>query len=500
MEQVAILELDEKYLKMLMVEYSEDGYTKIIDEYEEPLQIYKDIEIDKIIKPVRAKESIETAQYFKKIMDANKIRNSYAFLNQTLNNAINKMSFYEEMRSSTNFNWCFLNEMDTISAIHNLNFFTMNNKKSIVINIEDNKVNLIKYNRQSITDSILIPFGPATIVSEFNHKMTPSEKIDNLSRMIKLNLNVDEFFTNIEDFGIFGSGEYFTSLSRICKISTRSPIYNEHNFEIDKVNFELGFGKVSNMEFDSSKKFKNISDKPADLVVAGWTIIKSIMEKYAVKKIGVNSLPLIYGYMYQKICPLDVGSRINDILMHSLQNINYFFEDRCKGNKVFEIANEMFENLKSMHRFGKDEQKILKIASMLALSGKIISERNYERSCFGIIMNANIYGATRKEILMSAFVASIPNIDSFDFSKWARYKSILTESDFDTVKKLSVFVYLARKINKLKFCDHTVCDILGDNVIINIVFGENNDSCKLKELNSSNGEFMKAFNKGLQIL
>ena len=191
---------------------------------------------------------------------------------------------------------------------------------------------------------------------------------------------------------------------------------------------------------------------------------------------------------------------IGDILSQSLESCNYFYDKEENSNKrIFAFANDLFEELRVLHRYTKQQQKILKIASYLTMCGKRINARNFEKNSFYIVLNSEIYGATHKEILLACFVCASQNLDDFDFSNWVRYKDILEDSDLEIVKKLASLVKLARLIDKSKTADHIVCDVLGDKCILNVV-PKANCQCNLDEVRKAAPDFKRAFNKQLQVL
>ena len=103
--------------------------------------------------------------------------------------------------------------------------------------------------------------------------------------------------------------------------------------------------------------------------------------------------------------------------------------------------------------------------------GKFISFDNYQKNAFYTILNANIAGATQKDILLASFACSCQNIDNFNLAEVMRYKEILTDEDVDAIRKLGVLVNLAVNLNasRKNVINDIICDILGDSIIMKTV-------------------------------
>ncbi len=104
----------------------------------------------------------------------------------------------------------------------------------------------------------------------------------------------------------------------------------------------------------------------------------------------------------------------------------------------------------------------------MCMSGKRISFENYQKNNFHVILNSNIYGASHKDVILAAFVASSQNIDDFSLADWVRFKDIVTDEDLDAVKKLAVLIKMATMMNitNSSAIKDVACDVLGDTVIL----------------------------------
>ena len=134
------------------------------------------------------------------------------------------------------------------------------------------------------------------------------------------------------------------------------------------------------------------------------------------------------------------------------------------------------------------------------------------RGNFGAIMNAQIFGATHKEIVVAAFAASIATWEDFNAADWVRYKDVLTDEDLDAVRKIAVMLGMADAlgVRHQNIVKDITCDILGDSVILKFVTDTDiKTTSKIDpyaayvEIHFAKKyaqEFSRAFKKGLEIL
>ena len=134
-------------------------------------------------------------------------------------------------------------------------------------------------------------------------------------------------------------------------------------------------------------------------------------------------------------------------------------------------------------------------------SGKTISYENFQKNSFHVIINSNIYGASHKDIVLAAFVASSQNVDDFSLNEWVRYKDLVTDEDVDAVRKLAIIIKMASMMNitNSNSIKDVACDVLGDTVILKTEV-EREAKLEISQAMSIAGDFKKVYGKNLQIL
>jgi exopolyphosphatase / guanosine-5'-triphosphate,3'-diphosphate pyrophosphatase len=507
MKKLAIIEMDIRTCRMIIVEYTEKALINIKEDIIEPINLWCDIEQDNVIKPARTQEILQLLKSFKKTMELKGVEEVVGYSTQILKTVKNHRSFIEELHNATGIRFDVLSDDELYKSIHLANAYTIDPIKANVIYIENESTHFLKYNRRNILESCSFDFGPYTIAKLFEEsELNPEEKMQKMVEFAKEQFGKSDFFKCEEDdeFKIIGMGRSFDIAGKLCRMGTRSALNLEHNYKLSETSFEKAYNFVRVLDVSKAQRIKGLNEERADVIFGGVAIIKALFDNFELEKINVNECGIINGAVYKEMNGIFGYKPIGDIMLQSLESCNYF-NDKEEYNCVAlsELALDLFEELKVLHRFSKPQRRILKIASYFAYSGKRISSYHFERNSFQILLNSNIYGATQKEILVAAFVCASQNLDEFDIVSWARYKEFLTDSDIDVVKKLAVIIKLARLIDQSKSCDHIACDVLGDKCILNLIPKEDlkeSLACQLDDVKKAIPDFKKAFNKCLQVL
>ena len=503
MRRIAIIELDVRGCKMVVAEYNDNALVNVLDEISEPLKLWADIEADNVIKPARTVETISILQNFQRYVTIYKVESTVAYCTGAFKEVKNHRSFIEEVNSETIFKFDIMSNEKLETAVHLLNANTMEQIKGVVVNVQDEYINIIKYNRRNILECCRFEFGTLTLAKMYENEdeMTPAQKMENMVEFAKKEFSKKDVFTKEEEeYKRIGMGNAFVNVGRLTRMGTKYPLNIEHNYELTIENFSKAYNAVKNMDVDKTKKIKGVSGERADMVASGFAIVKALMSVYGVNVFAINELSIAVGALYNELNNIFGDRPIGDILTQSLETCNAFYDkEENESKNIYVYANDLYEELRVLHRYTKSQQRVLRIASYLATCGKRINARNFERTGFPIVVNSEIYGASHKELVLAGFVVASQNLDDFDFSNWVRYKDMVDEEDLDIVKKLAVIVKISRLIDKSKTCDHIVCDVLGDKCILNVVPKEN-CNCVLDDVKKAGADFRRAFDKQLQVL
>ena len=250
------------------------------------------------------------------------------------------------------------------------------------------------------------------------------------------------------------------------------------------------------------KKMKGLSPKRADIMPAAMAIVKSFVSYMNIETFAISGNGLREGLMINQALPITVEKPISDVLSYSLENLVLFAGgDKQHAERVTQLSVQLFKQLRVLHKFSRQYLKVLKIAACLHDCGERVRYYSHPKHSRYTILNSRICGATHREIVLAAFVAGCHNHEDMPVAEWQKYKDIVLEEDFDAVKKLGVLLRVAESLDRTHcgVVKGINCDVLGDSVIMKTeVTGD--ALLEIRDAESANPEFKRAFHKNLEIL
>lgn len=501
MGNLVVIELGASKITFTKINYTSNGFFKVEQQIKEPIKLTQDLLRDGYIKPTRIQETISILKIFRKIIDSNGIENTICYVDPIISTARNQMAFLDEIYKTVSLHFKILNYDDQISSLHIACTHTLPITKGVAVQIGDDSIQILHYNRRVVINSVNLPFGASTLADMYKDENDPATKMDKMVDYATDELRkINWLFSLDEEVEFVGIGEVFEACGTLCRKSVHYPLEIAHGYKASNQTFSQIFNLVRGLELDKTKKLKGVSEIRADIIASGFAIIKAFYNTVVSNDFTICTNGEMFGMVSRSILP-QVDKPLLDILGYSLSSINEFYPMGQNVDNIYNIAIILYKQLKVLHRLNRNYVKILRIAASMCTSGKRISFENYERNSFSVILGSNIYGATHREILLAGFVVANQNIDNFNLSEWVKYKDLVDDEDLMAVKKLGIIIKLASLLNitGTNYVKDISCDVLGDTVILKTEV-EKDASLEISQAMSLAYDFKKIYSKNLQIL
>ena len=494
MEKIAIIELNEKALKLSIYKISNGkGMLSLCKNHS--VMLGEELDRDELINPNTKNSLLEILKVYRKLIESYNVSKIISTTTNVVLKARNYRGFLDEIYNNTGLNFVILSDEDYIKNLFNAVVNSIDSAKGIFIYVGAYSSYIVKYNRRAILGSSIMKFGTYSLANYEGN-------LDALVSSIKKDIKVDGFLQDIdEDSKIVGIGDSFISAGRIAKKIQRYSLDVDNNFQLTKENMEKSYQFIKGLDLDKIKKIKGIDYDDADRVTTGFAIIKALYETLGLKEVTISSANLRAGLLQVNILNAS-QEKFNDLLTNSLESYYEFNNDEFSINQsVYNMATILFKQLKVMHKLSRFYVKPLRIASFMYDSGKCINSENYSKYGFDKIVYSDLAGVTHRELLIAGFICVCQNLDDFSLNDWIKYKDILTEEDLDAVRKLGIIVKLAVALNASRkpVIQDIVCDILGDSIIMKTVI-DGDATYEIIEGMKVAQDYKKVYKKSLQII
>ncbi|MBQ7602882.1 MAG: hypothetical protein IJU58_01895 [Clostridia bacterium] len=506
-EKIALLELTPRSAKLILAWYTSGVSFEICDEITEPLRAYEDMYREGYIKPTAIAEAIRIVKMFRKLCDAMKVTKAIAYASSAFRDAKNYFGFLDEIEIASGFKIRLMTPEDEITACYTGVVNTLDVPKGIILNIDEDKTQVIIYSRKNILYVNTIDFGADTLSSLFMQSGTPQEQAQAMcdffgDELKKLELPEDLDITEMQFVGV---GEIFKSLATISRRGKKYPLELSHNYVISSKDTADVYNAVKVLDVDKRAKIKGVSSASAGVLSGGLSIVTALINKFNIEKVVICGSSIATGVMFNQCVPITAEKPIVDILVYSLNaNVAYYGEDERNGLHVYTLAMMLFKQLRVQHKLTRQHIKCLKIACYLNSCGKRLRYQNSNKNALPIILNSQIYGASHRDLVLAGFVVSSQNSEDFSLTEWVKYKDIVQEEDLDAVRKLAVLLKICVGLDKTQqsHVKDIVCDVLGDSVIMKTVLQEQNTEAayEIECAKEARADFKRVFGKNLELI
>lgn len=504
-EKIALLELTPREVRLILAWHIPGASFEAIEEYIEPIKIYEDMERDGYIKPTQIANTIAIVKMYRKLCDAVNVSKAIAYATSNFREAKNHYGFLEEVEIASRFKIKLMTEDDEVLSLYTGVIGSVDLPKGVIISVEDEVTRIIWYARKSIVCSATIGFGSETLATLFMDGASTTEQqcqamydfMCDKVREIQIPAEVD-----YEDVKYVGVGNAFDSLGKISRKGRRYPLSKAHNYQVNKTDIENVHNAIKNLELDKMSKIKGISRRSAGSVASGVVIIRAIRDVLGVEMITISNTGIHTGVLYTQCVPTVLDRPFNDLLLYSLDcNSKYYNNGINNGMHIYSIAMMLFRQLRVMHKLARQHIKALKIACFMYNSGQRVKIQDSTKDSLYVILNSNIVGATHRDLVLGAFIASSQRSEDFNLSEWVKYKDIVNEDDLQAVKKLAVLLRIAvgLDVTGAGNVKEVICDVLGDSVILKTVSDED-VTFEIRCASDACPDFKKVYEKNLELI
>ena len=498
MEKLAVLELNESFLRVSIYKVS-NGRMQLILDKSQRFDLGKEIEAEELIKPKTRNELLNVIKIYRKLIETYKATKIVAVASKVLLSARNYKGFVDEVYNNTAMTIQILSDEEFLKAVYSSVVNSIDNSKGFFAYVGADFTGIVKYNRRTMLASQIVPYGIDNILKDENGS---ARSIDEMQKLMTTELGKIEILKEVDQESNFvGCGDAFIAFGKIAKKIARYPLDIDNNYEVSKEVMEKTYDFVKAIDSEKIGKIKGIDFIDSAKIISSLAIVKAVYQASQSSVIAVSSANLRSGVAIANVV-VPSQAQFSDLLSNSLDNVYEFYKDENSINEyVYQMALILFKQLKVMHKLPRFYVKPLRIAAYLYDCGKIINYNNMEKHGFDVILNSGICGATHKELLVAGFVCMCQNLDNLSLNEWIRYKDILNDEDLDAVRRLGVILNLARALNASRkpIITDIICDILGDSIIVKTVV-EGNAEFEIMEAMKIAGDYKKVFKKSLQII
>ena len=457
MKRVALIDLGSNSVRFVISEITDSGSYRLVYQQKESIRLSEGMWTHQMLTKPAMERAIKTLKALSHMAKAMGVTEIQGIATAAVRLATNGNSFIRRVYAETGIplraisgeEEAYLGFLGVVNTIGLDDF--------IVFDLGGASIEISLIENRQLKKSVSLPMGALVMTGQFKlgHEFTKTEyeaMVDHIQSLLKR-----ENWLKDAKLPLIGIGGTARNIAKMDQREKNYPIPKLHNYKVKKTTIEALFQRVKETPWEERKKIPGLSSERADIIVAGMSIIRELIEYTKASSIIVSGCGLreglffqYYGQHYDGQEFLQKTGILNDIVTHSTLNILRSFTPHDVDHSLYiaKLAKQIYKQWKELMPEGERLKLILKVASLLHDLGKQINYYSHARHSAYMIINSNLYGLSHREQLLSAFIASYSHGANSKFIKQSPYLSLLKEGDREIIQKLSFPLAIAEALEE----------------------------------------------------
>jgi exopolyphosphatase/guanosine-5'-triphosphate,3'-diphosphate pyrophosphatase len=369
-----------------------------------------------------------------------------------MRDARNSQAFLEWVRSATGWRVEIISGLEEGRLIHLglVSTLRVDSTPALMIDLGGGSCELTISHRGHIRDTVSLPLGAVRLTNEFLHHDPPRKgELKSLGGFVTREVNriapriVSGKIGNV--IATSGTAEALAATASHLARNGRDRRAVVSRAEMAKIAKLLSRSPVA-----ERRKIQGIGPRRAEIIVAGATVYRELLDRCRLKGFRYSALGLRDGLLAQMAAEYDrstrSGKQIESERWESITKaVEHYGIDRKHALDVRESAMFLFSELRGVHRLPPEYREWLSAAAMLYEIGDYVNRAGRHRHAHYIISNSEILGYTPQQRRIIAAIArylgkSRPLMEDGPMK-------VLDPADRPNVQKAILLLRLARSLN-----------------------------------------------------
>ncbi len=451
MQRVGIIDLGSNSARLVIVRINNNTSHHLIYTQKTSLRLGQKINDNKEITEDAIKETIEAVKKFSHMCKLFQTTKIFAVATAAIRSAKNGPEIIKRINAACDVNIKIISGENEAYYGYLGVINTIDEKDAILFDLGGGSLEIVLIKDRKPKHLLSIETGATNMTGKFNTQNQMSSKtFRELTTYVDQKLKKSLPWLKNSNLPIIGIGGTARTIAKIYQRRINYSYSKIHNFRMTSLEFDEVFNLLRTSTLEQRKKISGLNSDRADIILAGITIINTLMHNASSKELIISGCGLREGLFYDYfLSSLGKQPTIKNILKYSVKNLlSFTIGNNEHSKKVTDMASKMFNAWRDIHKLSDTELKILYISSTLHDIGISINYYAHHRHSAYLIENAPLMGLTHREQIMSALVASWHNgIALKNIKNKQLYRDFLNDKDFAAAKKLSIILAMAENLD-----------------------------------------------------
>ena len=502
MQRIAIIDIGSNSARLVISHIYKNGASNMVYNQKEALRLSQKVDGNNMLTEAAFASTIETMKSFAYMCQIYRVDKTIAVATAAIRNAYNGVDLVSRVMEETGIQLHIIsgNTEAYISYLGVIN--TLDVKHGIIFDLGGGSTELIYFKDRQIVDSVSLSLGAVNTTGMFNTRNEmPPNVFSDISFFITSHLDHYPWLKQ-QGLPLIGVGGTARTIAKMIQRSKKYPATKIHNYSISVQTFRSLFAQLRETNLEQRKKISGLSKDRSDIILAGCSIINCLFDVTGSKKMITSGCGLREGLFFDYYCKAhDLPLVADNILERSRENIlKLYTADTSHSRHITALALSLFDGWPKLHGLTKSYRKLLETAALLHDIGITINFYSHARHSAYMIQNAQLFGLTHKEQLITAAIAGWHNGVSKHYFRDRFYKEVLTDEDWDDVNKLALLVALAESLDYSQTNQiNNIAPYLDKRGAVIKIFADEIPSIEMHQIKSHKSWFRKVFDTELSV-
>lgn len=451
-ERLAAIDIGTNSIRCIVVECSQDGTFKILDDEKDTVRLGEGIAETGEISAAAVARAEAALTRMRKLVTGLKVTAIDAVATSAMRKAANGPRLVKRFSELLNAPIRVISgeEEAALAAQSALRNFDTLGKRFGVIDVGGGSVELITAQGTHIEEFYSFELG-AVVMTEKFFTVDPVRPADyrrfqkHIRDAVKKQLDGDRLVLPT----LIGSGGTINAIAQMALQLRRNPVESVHGLEVLRSEVVHLLAMLQRRDFKGRSDVPGLSPDRADIIVAGVGVVDTLMELFSANTLLVNTHGIREGIILEAIKRR--GLAPESPAPRSWRESVISFGQSCQmddvhSGQVATLSLTLFDQLSESFDLKKRERVILETAALLHDIGYYISYHSHHKHSCHLIRHADLFGITPREREMAAVIAryhrkSLPKRKHDEFQR-------LTVKEQQTVSRLAGILRLADGLDR----------------------------------------------------
>lgn len=411
---VAVIDVGATAIRMVIAEIAPTGQIHPLESLQQGVALGKDTFTRGRIQPATIEECVRIFRQFRRVMEEYGVRSEdqiRAVATSSVREAENRDAFLDRIYNATHIDLQAIEEPEvnrlTYIAVQNVlrQHPSLLRRNLLIIEVGGGSTELLLLQQGNVTYSNTYGLGSLRLREQLETSRAPADKLRQiLDRDIAR--TVDDIRRNVP---VESAVPCIVAMSGDARFAASQLLPNWSDCEsgiITRTQLARFADSIATLPVDELVRRYALPYQEAETAGPALLIYNRLAQVFGARRFLVPKSTLRDGLLREMASREHWTPEFAEQVIRSALTLGQRCHvDEAHAQHVARLSRELFRELQPEHQLGKRFELLLHVAALLHETGMFINNRSYHKHTFYIVLNSDLFGLTKEDMLLTALIA-----------------------------------------------------------------------------------------------